>query len=103
MVGSFCSFQNLESYLKERTLYGSKRLGIIQDSVAIVSNIARTLQAPAQGWRIRLLGGKSFELSDHLGNVTRTVSDGKELVDGSEEYEAQVLSYEQNFSHDQRE
>ena len=89
--------QNLESYLKERTLYGSKRLGIVQDSVAIVSNIARTLQTPTQGWKIRLLGGKSFELSDHLGNVTMTVSDWKQLVDGSEEYEAQVLSYEQYY------
>lgn len=33
-------FKNLETYLKECTLYGSKRVEMLQDSIGITSSIA---------------------------------------------------------------
>jgi len=44
---------------------------------------------------IRLLKEKVFELSDHLGNVTMTLSDQKQAK--TEGYAAQILSYQQYY------
>lgn len=88
--------------LKEQHIYGSSRLGLVNDNAAA---IARTFSAtidpntgmfsgrnyaavtPPSGCSTcptaysRILGERQYELSNHLGNVIATISDKRLLVD----------------------
>ncbi|WP_343748904.1 RHS repeat-associated core domain-containing protein, partial [Fluviicola sp.] len=54
-------------YLAERNIYGSSRLGATGDTV----NMADPHPLPSYGWA----GNRSYELSNHLGNVLTVISD----------------------------
>lgn len=83
--------------LKERTLFGSERLGNNKKgfNFGAVAEINRTNTSSLRGLKIRLLSNKVFELSDHLGNVTMTLSDQKQNTGVG--YEADLLSYQQYY------
>jgi RHS repeat-associated protein len=53
--------------LTEQYLYGSSRIGVYTPTANVLS-------------KTRVIGRKSYELSDHLGNVRATLSDYKTLV-----------------------
>ena len=86
-----------EKSLKERALFGSQRLGIDKKSITFIGtqDIVRSGVSILEGLQIRTVSDKLFELSDHLGNVTTTVSDYK-LKTGTG-YEANLLSYQQYY------
>lgn len=86
-----------EIKLRERTLFGTARLGNnTPKSITFGTNpIDRTTISSANGLSIRLLKEKVFELSDHLGNVTMTLSDQKQAK--TEGYAAQILTYQQYY------
>jgi RHS repeat-associated protein len=74
-------------YWKEQHLYGSSRLGIW--------NVDMELSAGNSSTKWQELGNKSYELSNHLGNVLATISDKPvDVVSGGviDHYEAEVLS-----------
>ncbi|WP_027003140.1 RHS repeat domain-containing protein [Hugenholtzia roseola] len=64
-----------ETILKEHNLYGSSRLGVVLGQ---------------QTKKVRLLGRKNYELSNHLGNVLAVITDNKRKVGAS--YETNVIS-----------
>lgn len=66
-------------YLDEQYVYGSSRLGLV------TNNIKLTPIAPILSTTLftRTLGLKSYELSNHLGNVLTVVSDRKIAVDNN--------------------
>lgn len=58
----------------EVMLYGSSRLGLAYPNTLYSSNAADTV-AHYETVHTRTLGARSYELSDHLGNVRATISD----------------------------
>jgi RHS repeat-associated protein len=62
--------------LKEQPLYGSDRLGQRKDTLLINENG----QPGSLTASYRLVGGKEYELKDHLGNVRVVVSDSKQAT-----------------------
>ena len=60
----------------ERYLYGSKRLGVLEQQVWITAN-STWLQDS------NTIGARVYEFTDHLGNVTYTAQDRKHLVQDS--------------------
>jgi hypothetical protein len=58
-------------------LYGSSRLGSRKERVCMTCTTA-TLPAELQGVSYVIRGEKSYELSNHLGNVLAVVSDRRE-------------------------
>ncbi|NOQ74897.1 MAG: hypothetical protein GQ574_22980 [Crocinitomix sp.] len=78
--------------LNENHLYGSKRLGVANRGVDM--NLAGTYIG--SNTKQRVLGEKTYELSNHLGNVLATVSDRKlaSTTDGTnvDYYDADVTS-----------
>lgn len=54
-------------YLAERNIYSTTRFGTNQDTV----NMYNTLILPSYGW----VGNRSYELTNHLGNVITVISD----------------------------
>ena len=58
----------------ERYLYGSKRLGMLEQQVWIKAGGAARLQDTCT------IGHRLYELTDHLGNVTTTLFDRKILI-----------------------
>ena len=80
--------------LKERHIYGSKRLGLYNQ----VLNLNTYTNTPINTASVtRTLGFRSYELSNHLGNVMAVVSDRKISVDGnndgaSDYFSGEVLS-----------
>lgn len=79
--------------LKEHTLYGSKRLGILKQNINVSRAQVITTGLVEKDWN-RLRGNKYYELANHLGNVLNGVSDLKiRIGDGSGNvayYEADV-------------
>jgi RHS repeat-associated protein len=59
-------------YWQEQHLYGSSRLGMWLPNMSMASNNAAT------EWT--KVNGKRYELSNHLGNVLATISEGKNTV-----------------------
>jgi RHS repeat-associated protein len=77
----------------EQHLYGSSRLGMWHPNLDVTS----TWTAPGAGNGQINIGEREYELSNHLGNVLATISDGKTGIDvGSngtiDYYEANVLT-----------
>jgi len=86
-----------ERKLKERTLFGSARLGVDNKIHNLgTTDIVRSSGVTNYTTDYRELSNKLFELSDHLGNVTMTISDAKQQV-GAGLYEAQLVSYKQYY------
>jgi RHS repeat-associated protein len=74
-------------YWKEQHLYGSSRLGIWNADMELSGGNSST--------KWQELGNKSYELSNHLGNVLVTISDKPvDVVSGGviDHYDAEVLS-----------
>jgi len=62
-------------YVTERSIYGSSRIGILG------SNLRTIPFMPFYSWRhSRVMGQRSYELTDHLGNVATVISDRKFAV-----------------------
>jgi len=62
-------------YVTERPIYGSSRIGILS------SNLRTIPFMPFYSWRhSRAMGQRSYELTDHLGNVATVISDRKFAV-----------------------
>ena len=61
----------------ERYLYGSKRLGMLEQQVWIAAGGVARLQDAST------IGARVYEFTDHLGNVTYTAQDRKYLVPDS--------------------
>ena len=84
--------------LNEHHLYGSKRLGTTNRTIDM--NIDSYMESELSS---RILGEKSYELSNHLGNVLATVSDRKLAVEHDllagvvDHYEADVQSYSEYY------
>lgn len=62
-------------YWKEQHLYGSSRLGIWEPDMAVTSNNSTSL------WEVA--GTKSYELTNHLGNVLSTIHDNFATTGGA--------------------
>jgi RHS repeat-associated protein len=82
--------------LQAQELYGSKRLGVKERNVDLAADAAACTTCPHIF--TRTLAEKTYELSNHLGNVLATVSDRKlptEYLSSSnvDYYSADVLSY----------
>jgi RHS repeat-associated protein len=76
--------------LKEQTIYGSKRLGIIKQNIDVSRAQVQPTGIVEKAWN-RERGRKNYELANHLGNVLNGVSDLKiRIGDGS----GNVLYYE---------
>ncbi|CAN5758028.1 hypothetical protein BH11BAC7_BH11BAC7_33030 [soil metagenome] len=63
--------------LKEQDLYGSARLGMIQKTLNLL-----TAGVPGNAI-VRTVGNKTYEMSNHLGNVLTTFSDRRTAVDAN--------------------
>jgi len=77
---------------REQSLYGSSRLGLLRPEVDLTG-----LTAPVWEENQTISTGKSYELSNHLGNVLAVVGDRKIGVDdnangSADYYEAALLS-----------
>ncbi len=66
--------------LKERHIYGSKRLGLYNQNLILNAYTNTPINTASVN---RTLGSRSYELSNHLGNVMAVVSDRKIAVDGN--------------------
>ena len=66
-VYSYNANSDNDPALTEQYLYGSNRIGVYTPTANVLS-------------KTRVVGRKSYELSDHLGNVRATLSDYKTLV-----------------------
>jgi hypothetical protein len=106
--------------ISEWNLYGSSRLGARNiDKVADVvflasrnynwvnSTVTNEYVAPAQSFtykKYRLLGAKTFELTNHLGNVITTISDRKLMVEDAQNlgfvhhYKPEILSIGEQYA-----
>ncbi len=73
-----------ELKLKERHIYGSSRLGVYNKEIAIY--------APPTGISFTR-GQKTYELSNHLGNVNTVISDRKKQTAVAGSYLADIKSY----------
>jgi len=77
--------------LKERHIYGSKRLGLNNQEL----NLNGYTNTPINTTSLnRALGFRSYELSNHLGNVMAVVSDRKITVDGNSDGTADYFTGE---------
>ncbi|WP_442794996.1 RHS repeat domain-containing protein [Pelobium manganitolerans] len=74
---------------KEQQLYGSSRLGMWKPDIDLATATGNSV------WG--LIGTKSYELTNHLGNVLAVVSDKRVAVSGGG-YEAEVLSANDYYS-----
>jgi RHS repeat-associated protein len=77
----------------EQHLYGSSRLGLWHPNI----NVTATWQAPGTGNGQINIGEREYELTNHLGNVLATISDGSigfdDNGDGTiDHYEANILT-----------
>ncbi len=85
--GSNCAGDSLYTIATSYDIYGSSRLGTID---------AKVSREDTTGTYSRKLGAKTYELSNHLGNVMATVSDKKlhpQEYDGANEgYKAEVTA-----------
>ncbi len=73
----------------ERYLYGSKRLGVLEQQIWITANSIGLQDSNTIGVRV-------YEFTDHLGNVTYTAQDRKHLVQdsyGQWQYIPSAVSY----------
>ena len=81
--------------IKDRSLYGSSRLGMEEVETILASTQA--LPPNLSITTFRNIGDKSYELSNHLGNVLEVVSDRKLAEYNSTTsmayYKPNVLSY----------
>jgi RHS repeat-associated protein len=103
--------------LVERALYGMSRLGIKKENLKVASRtFSATIDPINRNFiesnssspdlvtlstdedKIRLLGNKSFELSDHQGNALATVSDKKIIGTNNALYRAINLSANNYYS-----
>jgi len=78
--------------LKEQPIYGSKRVGVY-----MANAVLKKINANQQTFT-RVLGKKSYEVTDHLGNVRVVVSDRKlstlnSSTGDAEDFTAEVQSY----------
>lgn len=91
-AGGFDELMRTEAYI-----YGSSRVGVDNQNVDLVNLPPNDVFA-----RNRLQ--KSYELSNHLGNVYTVVSDGKRAVDenGALQYEPVVISTSDYFPFGQK-
>lgn len=84
--------------LQELTVYGSQRLGVVNPNTELMkSQNGSIVYANASICKDRNLGTKSYELSNHLGNVLTVVSDRKIGLDATSDgtcdyYLADILS-----------
>jgi len=77
--------------LKERHIYGSKRLGLNNQGL----NLNAYTNTPINTASVnRALGYRSYELSNHQGNVLAVVNDRKITVDGNSDGTADYFSGE---------
>jgi RHS repeat-associated protein len=74
--------------LTERHIYGSDRLGLDTEEIKIEEIKIDSVPLTSNQTYQRLVGKKSYELKDHLGNVRVVISDEKTLA-GT----AKLLSY----------
>jgi RHS repeat-associated protein len=76
----------------EQHLYGTRKLGLWHPNIEVTSSWL----APSTGNGQINIGEREYELSNHLGNVLATISDGKTGIQGSngsiDYYEANVLT-----------
>ena len=83
--------------LNEHHIFGNKRIGLRHEYINMTSEL------PTDKKYQRILGEKSYELSNHLGNVLATVSDRKLAVEHDllagvvDHYEADVQSYSEYY------
>lgn len=63
--------------LTERHIYGSSRVGMNTEQV----ELTLTSLTIVEDERVRVLGKKQYEISNHLGNVLTVVSDEKRVLD----------------------
>jgi RHS repeat-associated protein len=80
---------------KERYIYGSSRLGVMSEIIPLYGSQNSTYSQAV--WN-DTIGKRSYELSNHLGNVLTVVSDRKIPVDSNTDgtvdyYEANIISY----------
>ncbi len=80
--------------LKEHHIYGSSRLGIEDGNLTLLSNVMSTSD-DANNTFENEIGDKSYELSNHLGNVLSVISDRKIIKNGI--FTPDVLSYNDYF------
>ncbi len=84
--------------INDHTIYGSSRLGTSTSNKVYESSFMGTVSDPNPPVVKRILGMKTYELSNHLGNVMQTVTDRKLPVLSSnlaeiKYYTAEVVSY----------
>jgi RHS repeat-associated protein len=101
--------------IKEQLLYGSDRIGSINNNTRLFTNNYTDLSTAESyaGWDIntklnntstssfdfgkRVLGVKEYDLVDHLGNVTTQISDRKAGTLATGNIKAKILSYQQYY------
>ncbi len=100
--------------IQEQLLYGSDRIGSINNNTRLFTNNYTDLSTAESyaGWNVntklsttnstfdfgeRALGIKAYDLVDHLGNVTMQLSDRKAGTIATNDIQANVLSYQQYF------
>ena len=105
-----------EFRLKDRTIYGAKRLGDLQDNKLLARDTFTVVNAPAFVWwpgnhyaggggstavqynsdfdpSKRELGNKRYELYNHTNNIVEVVTDRKVPNYNNTNYEANIISY----------
>jgi len=75
-------------FLSEQHIYGSSRLGYVQTKIKMTTAI------PTTGYYSRVLGEKSYELSNHLGNVLAVVSDRRLAIKGTGATAGKIIYFE---------
>ena len=63
---------SVDYYQAERHIYGSSRLGILNDKIYLFGSVNDTYSMSSV---VHVTGKRSYELSNHLGNVLAVVSD----------------------------
>jgi hypothetical protein len=63
---------------KEKFIYGSARLGVLNDDIALYGSQNATY---SQATWTHIIGKRNYELSNHLGNVLSVISDKPMPVD----------------------
>nr|WP_321234634.1 RHS repeat-associated core domain-containing protein [uncultured Psychroserpens sp.] len=68
---------NISSFkLKEHHIYGSSRLGLQENDIALLSSLTPPLEVDDHIF-MNLIGDRRYELSNHLGNVLSVITDRK--------------------------
>ena len=81
-----------ELRLIERPIYGSSRLGMLQPN--------KLLNSTATVTNTFAIGRKQYEISNHLGNVLTTISDGKQAIgdgQGQVAYYKPIVKTQQDY------